>query len=60
MFRMSTIINNASVPLPMINTHKFNSVNMQSNNVITTNTINGSMINRIKGLKPCCSSCGKK
>jgi len=60
MFRMSTIINNASAPLPMINTHKFRTVNAQSNNVITANTINGSMINRIKGLKPGCSSCGKK
>jgi hypothetical protein len=62
MFRMSSIINNASVPMPMVNTYKINRANVNTlRNTVTHNDVmNGSMINRIKGLKPGCSSCGKK
>ena len=62
MFRMSSIINNnASAPMPMVNTYKINRANVNTlrNTVIHTDVMNGSMINRIKGLKPGCSSCGR-
>lgn len=63
MFRMSSIINNnAIVPMPMVNTYKINraNANMLYNTVIHKDVMNGSMINRINGLKPGCSSCGRK